>query len=328
MTKPSEVVFLTTERSPIDTVAEAVLRDFKIRHVRAPGWSFDDTVLNGVAGTDAILVRLGVVTKQVMNAASNLKVIAVHGVGVDRVDLDEARKRGIVVTSTPLANVASVAEYAVGVMISLIRDIPACDRTIKEKRWRRAKYESKQILGKTVGIVGLGNIGSRVAKRLSCFEANIIAYDPYVPAERFEELGVKPVSLHVLMSEADIVTIHVPLTKLTHHMIKEKELGMMRPEAYIINTSRGAVIDEKALITALQDNMISGAALDVFEEEPLDPDNQLLSMQNVILTPHIAGMTAESDRRTAETAAKDILRVLNGEKALYEYRSELLPYPT
>ena len=324
---PAEVVFLTTRDSPIDPIAEDILKDFKIKHVPTLGWSFNETVLNNVTNTDAILVRVGVVTKEVMEAAPRLRVVAVHGIGVDRVDCEEAEKRGIVVTNTPLANTTAVAEHTLALIMCLIKKILPSDRLIREGRWREAQLRPKQLFSMTVGIIGLGNIGTKVAKRLSSFEARVIAYDPYAPLDRFEELGVKPVDLETLLKESEVVTIHLPLTRFTKHIIKEPELRMMLEEASIVNTSRGPVIDERALITALRSRWISGAALDVFEEEPPSQENPLLRMQNVILTPHVAGGTNEAKRRMAETAARDIAQVLSGQRPVHEYRKDLLPYP-
>jgi len=323
-----EVAFLTTKDSPIHPVAESILMNVSsIKYVSTPGWSFDENVLKNVTNAKAILVRVGVVTKEVMEAAPKLGVIAVHGIGVDRVDLEEAQKRGIVVTNTALANTVAVAEHTLGLTICLIKRIPASDRLVKEGKWKQAQFSGGQLMNMTVGIVGLGNIGTKVAKRLRSFEAKVVSYDPYVPSERFEELGAESVSLEALLKESDIVTIHLPLTRFTRHLIKERELRMMKKEASIVNTSRGPIIDEKALYVALRDKWISSAALDVFEEEPLAQNNPLLKLDNVILTPHVAGSTNEANRRMAETTAKDILRVLRGEKPVHEYRKELLPYP-
>jgi D-3-phosphoglycerate dehydrogenase len=323
-----EVVFLTREDSPIHPVAETILRNVcTIKRVPTPGWSFDESVLQNVVDANAILVRVGVVTKEVMYAAPNLKLVAVHGIGVDRVDIEEALKRGIMVTNTPLANTAAVAEHALALILGLIKKIPTSDRLVKEGKWTQAHSENKQLMNMTTGIIGLGNIGTKVAKRLRSFETRIIAYDPYVPAERFEELGVESVNLENLLKTSDVVTIHLPLTRFTKHLIKEEQLKKMKTNAHIVNTSRGPVIDEKALYIALRDKWIASAALDVFEEEPLPQNSPLLKLENIILTPHVAGSTDEANRRMAETNAKDIARVLKGEKPVHEYRRELLPYP-
>lgn len=323
-----EVVLLTTHDSPIHSAAETILKEnFTVRCVPTPGWSFDEDVLKNVAGANAILVRIGVVTEEVMEAASDLRVVAVHGIGVDRVDLKAAEKRGIVVTNTPLANTTAVAEHTVGLILSSVRKIPASDRLMRQGRWKEAQFVFKELMNMTVGIIGFGNIGAKVAKRLGSFEAKIISYDPYVPLERFEEFGVKRTDFKTLLSESDIITVHVPLTRFTRHMISEKELKLMKRKAFIVNTSRGAVIDERALCAALCNKQIAGASLDVYEEEPLAQSSPLLEMENVVLTPHVAGTTEESLKRTAETAARDIAKVLAGEKPIHEYRKELLPYP-
>lgn len=322
------VALLTTEDSKIHSIAEEILKEnFQVRHVMSPGRSFDEKMLTDVRDVNAILVRTGVVSREVMDATPELKVIAVHGIGMDRVDLEEAEARGIVVTNTPLANTVAVTEHTMGLILSLIRRIPSSDRLVKEGRWGEARFVGNLLSKMTVGILGFGNIGTKVAKRLNAFETRILSYDPYVPLERFEELGVTSVELETLIRESDVLTIHLPLTKYTRHIIGDNEIKMMKRGVSIVNTSRGAVLDERALSVGLHDGWISGAALDVFETEPLGLDNPLLGQKNVVLTPHIAGSTDESLRRMAETAAKDIVRVLNDENPLHEYRRELLPYP-
>ncbi len=322
------VVFLTNLDSPIHSIAEEILeKEFKVKHVFTTGRSFDDGVLRELADANAIFVRTGVVTREVMDAAPDLRVITVHGTGMDRVDLETAEQRGILVTNTPLANIVAVAEHTITLILSLIGKVPTLDRLVRERRWEESRFMRRQLMNMTVGILGFGNVGTGVAKRLKAFETKVVSYDPYVPLERFEELGVKPVDLETLLRQSDLITIHVPLTRYTRHMIGERELRMMKKEAFIVNTSRGAVIEESALCQALQDKWVSGSALDVFEEEPLDPDNPLLGLDNTVLTPHVAGSAKESVKRMAETAARDIRRVLNDEKPLHEYRRDLLPYP-
>jgi D-3-phosphoglycerate dehydrogenase len=322
------VVLLTTEDSPIHPTAEEILKDsFRIKQITTPRRVIGEELLGELTDADGILVRSADITGKVMEAAPGLKVIGIHGIGVDRVDLEAAEKRGIVVTNTPLANTVAVAEHTFGLILSLIRRIPSSDRLIREGGWKRARLRGKLLMNMTAGIIGLGNIGTKVAKRLRAFEAKVLAYDPYVPLERFEEAGVRSVDLEYLLKESDIVTLHVPLTKFTKHMIGEAELRMMRKEAFIVNTSRGGIIDEEALSLALSDGRISGAALDVFEEEPLKRESPLIQFNNVILTPHAAGSTDESLKRMAETAARDIARVLQGKKPLHQYRRDLLSYP-
>lgn len=322
------VALLTTRDSQIHSIAEEILKEnFQVKHVLSPGRSFDEKMLVDLRNVSAILVRTGVVSREVMDAAPELKVIAVHGIGIDRVDLEEAEARRIVVTNTPLANTVAVAEHTMGLILSLIRRIPLSDHLVREGRWGEARFVGCLLSKMTVGILGFGNIGTKVAKRLSAFETRILSYDPYVPLERFEELGVESVELETLLRESDVLTLHLPLTKYTWHIIGDKEIKMMKRGVLIVNTSRGAVIDESALSDGLHEEWVSGAALDVFETEPFSLDNPLLSANNVIFTPHIAGSTEESLRRMAETAAKDIARVLNGERPIHEYRRELLSYP-
>jgi D-3-phosphoglycerate dehydrogenase len=246
---------------------------------------------------------------------------------MDRVDLGEAEARGIMVTNTPLANTVAVAEHTLGMILSLVRRIPLSDRLVKVGRWAEARFVGSLLSKMTVGIIGFGNIGTKVAKRLNAFEARIISYDPYAPLERFEELGVEHVEMEDLLRKSDVITIHLPLTKYTHHIVGQEEFKLMKRGVLFVNTSRGAIVDEKALSTGLRDGRIAGAALDVFGIEPLSSNDVLLGLNNVILTPHVAGSTGESLRRMAETAARDIARVLNNERPIHEYRRELLSYP-
>ncbi len=184
---------------------------------------------------------------------------------------------------------------------------------LKQGKWRSKDLLGYELLGKTVGIIGLGNIGRKVAEKISGFKVKLFAYDPYVDKKIAQQINVELVDLETLLKESDIVTIHAALTRETKHMIGENELKLMKKTAFIINTARGAIIDEKALIKALKEGWIAGAALDVFEEEPPNPDNPLLKMDNVLVTPHFASCTFEAYQREAIMAAEEVLRVLKGE---------------
>jgi len=270
-----------------------------------------------VKDADGLLVTLNVepVTRRVIEAAPKLKVIARHGVGYDNVDVKAATERGIVVTIAPV-NIETVADMTFALLLCLARKICQADWYVKSKKWTVRDpflFMGVDVWGKTLGIIGSGRIGRAVARRAKAFGMRVIYYDIYRNEVAEKELGVEYRPLEELLRESDFVTIHVPLTKETHHMIGEKELKMMKPTAILINTARGPVIDTNALVKALKEGWIAGAALDVFEQEPLPLDHPLLELDNVILTPHIASNTIDCRIRLAVTAAEEILRVLHGE---------------
>jgi len=263
-------------------------------------------------------------TSRVISAAKHLKVIGRHGVGVDNIDLKTATKKGVIVTYTPLANTESVADLTLAALLALTRMIPMADKSVKEGDWSPLKFIGMELLGKKIGIIGLGNVGSKVAKRAASFGMKILAYDPYIDEGKAKDLGAKLVELATLLKESDVVTIHVPLVKETIGMIGEKELKMMKSEAFLINVARGKIVDEKALVEALKRGEIKGAAVDVFEKEPPDPDNPLLKLDNVILTPHIGAYTLEAIRRMDITVAMDVAKVLKGKKPDHIVNPEVL----
>ncbi|MDW8045619.1 MAG: hydroxyacid dehydrogenase, partial [Nitrososphaerota archaeon] len=256
-------------------------------------------------------------------AADRLKIIVKYGSkpGIDNVDLEAAIEKGIIVSYTPQANSDSVAEHTITLMLALLKKLNVMARRLKEGLWRDKNILGYELLGKSVGIIGLGAIGYRVAEKMKGFGVRLLAYDPYVPNERAKEVGVELVDLNTLLRESDIVTIHATLTKETTRLIGEKELRMMKKNAIIVNTARGAIIDEKSLIKALKEGWIAGAALDVFEEEPPKPNHPLLNMDNVIATPHSASCTYEAWRREGFMAAEEVLRVLRGEKPRFSIQS-------
>ena len=237
--------------------------------------------------------------------------------GFDHIDVEAATKRGVYVTHTPGVLTDAVAEFTVGLLLAITRRILEADQIIRKGEWNKPWnpffLTGPELKGKTLGIVGFGRIGRAVAKKVKGFEMNLIYYDVYRNEQAEKELGVKYVDLETLLKESDFVSLHVPLTKDTYHMIGEKELKMMKPTAYLINTARGAVVDTEALVKALKEKWIAGAALDVFEQEPLPPGHPLTKLDNVILAPHIASATNEARARMAELAAKNLVAVLRGE---------------
>ncbi|MEM3597178.1 MAG: hydroxyacid dehydrogenase [Candidatus Bathyarchaeia archaeon] len=252
------------------------------------------------------------IPREVLDASENLKVIGVHGVGVDHIDVDFAERKGIRIVRTPEALTDSVAEFTVGLILTLLRKIPLADDAVKKGEWNK-KYSSLvgvELMGKTVGILGFGRIGSAVAKRLCGFNVNLVYYKRNRSVELERQLGVKYVSFNELLKISDVISIHVPLTSETYHMISFKEFALMKRGVYIVNTARGAVIDEKALYEALVSGKVAGAALDVFESEPLSLDNPLTKFDNVILTPHLAASCEETLKRLAVAVAEKVIQAL------------------
>ncbi|MEM2660774.1 MAG: phosphoglycerate dehydrogenase [Nitrososphaeria archaeon] len=272
-------------------------------------------IIDIVKNFDGIVVGNEKINREIINHAVRLKIIARHGVGIDNIDIEAATEKGIIVTYTPQANSDSVAEYTIALILNIMRMIPKLHNITVNGGWNRILgYE---LMGKTVGIIGFGGIGKRVAKKLRGFDVKILVYDPYVSEEDVRRFDAIPVKLDELLKTADIVTLHVSLTPETKHLINRDKLKLMKNTAYLINTSRGAVVDEKALYEALKEKWIAGAALDVFEEEPINPKNPLLTLENVIVTPHNANFTLEALQRTDLMNAEDLKRFFEGQKPIY-----------
>lgn len=263
---------------------------------------------------DAVIVRLFSITAQDLQKAGRLKVIAKHGVGVDNIDCQAATARRIPVVYTPEANTDAVAEYTLALMLALSRQINPASEALREGQFsERDRFQGVELTGKVLGIVGLGRISTRVAQIAALgFGMTVYAYDPYVSPATYSGPATLVEELETLLRLADFLSLHVPLTPETTRMIDAQRLARVKPGCRIINTSRGGVIDEDALILALREGRLAGAALDVFEEEPLPADHSLCHAPNVLLTPHIAGLTQTSLERTALMAAQGILDVLQG----------------
>jgi D-3-phosphoglycerate dehydrogenase len=263
---------------------------------------------------DAVISRKGKITREQMErSAGRLKIIARTGVGVDpsRVDLDAAKEFKVWVTNQPGSNAVSVAELVFGQMIALVRHTHEANRAVKENRWSDyLKFIGTELAGKTLGIVGMGNIGMRVALRARAFEMDLLVYDPYIPESHVTAMGGKWVGLDDLLAESDFVAIHCPLNRETRDMIGVKGLGSMKRSAFLINAARGGIVDEKALLAALQKKKLAGAALDVIANEPPEKDHPLFKLDNVIWTPHLGAVTLEASERGEWGAAAEVVRVL------------------
>ena len=275
---------------------------------------------------DAVLVRLFRITEHDLLNADHLKVIAKHGTGVDNIDCQAATMRHIPVIYTPDANSNAVAEYTLALMLNLARHICASSTALKEGHFdKRSEYTGIELAGKTLAVIGMGRIGSQVAmKAAQGLNMIVYAYDPLIPQEKYSGPAILKDSLEEVLKNADYLTLHVPLTPDTKKMINDQSLKLIKPGCRIINTSRGAVIDEDALIRALNDRTIAGAALDVFQEEPLAADHPFCYIPNVLPTPHISSSTQESLERMSIQAAQGILDVFHGRRPKYIVNPEVL----
>jgi len=255
---------------------------------------------------DGLAVRSATkVTEKVIAAAKRLKVVGRAGIGVDNVDVRAATARGIIVMNTPYGNSITTAEHAISLMLALARQIPQADRSTKAGKWEKSKFMGVELFGKMLGIIGCGNIGSIVADRAIGLKMRVIAYDPFLSPERAIELGVEKVELDQLFRRADFITLHTPLTERTRGIIDAKALAQMKPTVRIINCARGGLIDEAALLEALKEGRIAGAALDVFEVEPAR-ENPLFALENVICTPHLGASTTEAQEKVALQIAEQM----------------------
>ncbi len=259
---------------------------------------------------DALVVRSRTkVTEEVIEAGQRLKVIARAGAGLDNVDVKAAERRGIAVVNAGESVAVAVAELTLGLIISLARKIPQAHFSLKEGRWEKQAFLGTQLQGKTLGIVGLGRIGRALAKRAMALEMVLVATDPFISPEKALQLGINLVPLETLLQISDFVSLHVPLTPQTRKMIGWRELCLMKPTAYLINTARGGIVDEEALARALEEGRIAGAAIDVFEREP-PVGSPLLCSDKVILTPHIGASTREAQVLASLEVARKVLEIL------------------
>lgn len=266
---------------------------------------------------EAIVVRVFAMDAETMDGAPNLKLIAKHGSGIDNIDLSAATERGILVTNTSGgANASAVAEGAVALMLGVLRRIIPVDRLVREGRFNeRWTMELGDLGGKTVGLIGFGQIARNLGRICGAgFKARVIAYDPHVDAETMRAAGAEKVESLAQAMAADVVSVHVPLSPATRHVVGAVEIAAMKPSGILINTSRGSTVDEAALVAALREGRIAGAGIDVFEVEPPRADNPLFAMENVVVSPHIAGVTTSSLTGTALAVADIIEQVFDGQR--------------
>ena len=274
---------------------------------------------------DALIVRSKTkVSADVIELGKNLKVIGRAGVGVDNIDVDVATRKGILVVNAPAGNIVSAAEHAIALMFALARNIPQASSQLKSGKWQKEQFIGTELRNKTLGIIGLGNVGSELAKRAQALEMHILAYDPFVSEDYAQLFKVTLVTLEQLLQEADFITLHVPLTATTRKFIGAAELAKMKPTTRIINCARGGLIDEKSLIKAIQQGKIAGAAFDVFNKEPIT-NSPLFKEDRIIVTPHLGASTVEAQTNVARDVAEQVLTVLQGHFSRYAVNAPNIP---
>ncbi len=269
-------------------------------------------LLEVISGYDALVVRSATkVTAQVIEAGTRLRVIGRAGSGVDNIDVDAATQRGIMVVNAPASNNVAVAELTIGLLISLVRQIPQSHGSVQAGKWERSKFMGREVRGKTLGLVGLGRIGSEVARRARGLEMHVLAFDPVVSFDRATQLGVEIVTLDDLLARSDVVSLHVPLVDSTRNLFDATRIAQIKPGGYLINASRGGIVDEAALRAALDSGHLSGAALDVYSSEP-PTNHDLLNHPRLITTPHLGASTEEAQTLTGTDVAEGVLAALAG----------------
>lgn len=290
--------------------------DSRFALVEKPGLKGEDLAA-AIAEADAVLVRSATkITREALARAERLKVIGRAGVGVDTIDVDAATEKGVAVMNAPAGNTVSAAELALALLLSLVRKVPAADRSMREGKWDRASFSGTELYRKTLGLIGAGRIGGEVARRARAFGMRVLAYDPYLGAEAAKGMGIELAALDAVLREADAISLHVPLTDGTRGILGPAQLDLLKPGAVIVNAARGGLVDEAALIARLRDGRIAGAAFDVFDQEPLPADHPLRSLPNVVLTPHLGASTEEAQLNVAIEIAEAVkLALLEGDFA-------------
>lgn len=295
-----------------------------------------DQLLAAIPAFDGLAVRSATqVTAEVIEAAAKLKIVGRAGIGVDNIDVKAASRRGVIVMNTPSGNAVTTAEHAIALLMSLARKIPAATASVKGGKWEKKKFQGMELQGKTLGVVGLGNIGRIVASRAVALQMNVIGHDPFISEDGARKLGVQLVSLGDLFAKADVITIHTPMTAETRGLIGVDALRKMKKGVLIVNAARGGIVDEQALHDALVSGQVGAAALDVFEKEPVPPDHPLLKLDNVVCTPHLGASTEEAQEKVAIEVAEqmvayfakgEIKNAVNVPALSKEVRERLGPY--
>ncbi len=306
----SHVVLVSDKLS--DAGLEVLRAANGIEVVYKPGLNEDELREAVRSGVEGLIIRSGSnVTANVLEAAADLRVVGRAGIGVDNVDVPFASKRGIVVMNTPTGNAVTTAEHAIALMLSSARNIARATATMREGKWEKSALGGREICGKTLGIIGIGNIGRIVANRAQGLHMEVIAFDPALTEQAAAEMNVELVDLDELYARADFISIHAPKTPKTKGLISDDAFKAMKNGAFLVNAARGGIVDEQALVRALEQGLLGGAALDVFEKEPIDPDHPLLKLDNVTLTPHLGASTKEAQTRVAVEIAEQVVGYLS-----------------
>jgi D-3-phosphoglycerate dehydrogenase len=298
---------------PLSEEGLKILREVKEFNVEVKTELKPDLLKEAIKDCDALIVRSATkVTKEVIESAGKLKAVGRAGVGLDNVDLEAATQKGIIVMNTPAGNTISTAEHTMSMILALSRNIAQANASVKKGEWKRSKFMGVELYGKVLGIVGLGRIGSAVAKRAASFGMKVLAFDPFLSREAAENLGIEAAELKDLLSRADYITVHTPLTEETKHVISTNEFAAMKKGVRLINCARGGIIDEEALVSAIKEGKVAGAAMDVFEQEPIPPESELLKLDNIVLTPHLGASTEEAQVNVAVEVAEIVRDCLLG----------------
>ena len=284
-----------------------------------------DELKSIIGNYEAIVVRSETqVTKEIIEAGTKLQAIARAGVGLDNIDVNAATQRGIVVVNAPTGNTIAAAEHTMAMMLALARHVPQANAKLKSGAWQRSAFIGNELKNKTLGVIGLGNVGSEVVRRSQAFKMRILGHDPFVSADYAHNLGIELVPLKQLLQESDYITLHLPLTQNTRGMISARELATVKPTARIINCARGGLVDEEALFQAVEEGKLAGAAVDVFSKEPTT-DNILFKSDKINVTPHLGASTAEAQVGVALDAAEQVLAILHGQPARYAVNLPQIP---
>ncbi|MGQ0678352.1 MAG: phosphoglycerate dehydrogenase [Actinomycetota bacterium] len=276
-------------------------------------------LLDAIGDYDAVIVRSAtLIDREAIERGWRLKVIGRAGIGLDNIDVEAATRRGVLVVNAPQSNILSAAEHTMALLLSMARQVPAADASLKAGRWERSRFTGVELHGKTLGVVGLGRIGALVAQRAAGFGMRIVAFDPYVSESRAAQLKITlAATLEALLAESDFITIHLPKTSETKGLIGEKAFAAMKPGVRIVNAARGGIVDEQALVRAHEAGIVAAAAFDVFAKEPPGADHPFLKYENFVVTPHLGASTAEAQEKAGVTIAEQVLLALRGEFAPY-----------
>ena len=311
---------------PISNEGIDILRSYAQVDIK-PGLKPEE-LISTIGDYEALIVRSQTkVPAKVIEAGKRLQVIARAGVGIDNIDVEEATQHGIMVVNAPTANTVSAAEHTIALILASARNIPQANAVLKSGVWRRSDFLGTEVRDKTLGIIGLGKVGSEVARRARGLEMKLIAYDPFISVEYANNLQVKLVPFEQLLKESDFITLHLPLTASTQRLLKAKELALVKPTARIINCSRGGLIDEEALAKAVREKRVAGAAIDVFPTEPTTK-SVLFEEDNIIVTPHLGASTTEAQATAAKDVAKQIIDVFKGQPPRYSVNAPFIPAET